>query len=141
MLIYGMQDVYKRQHIYQISEALQKNEFVCIHADRFIEGNRTVKMDFLGKAADFPVGPFVLAARLQVPVSFVFALKESKLHYHFYASQPKVYSSGERNKQHESMMTEMCIRDSRYAGHSVYSNVHRGRKSDLVVSDVSPQHS
>lgn len=93
-------------HIYQISEALQQNEFVCIHADRFVEGNRTVKMDFMGKAADFPVGPFVLAARLQVPVSFVFALKESKLHYHFYASRPKVYPVGKRKMQHESMMVD-----------------------------------
>jgi predicted LPLAT superfamily acyltransferase len=93
-------------HIYEISEALQNNEFVCMHADRFIEGNRTVKKDFLGAAAHFPVGPFVLAATLQVAVSFVFALKESKLHYHFYASPPKVYPVGERKMQHESMMVD-----------------------------------
>ena len=29
-------------HIYEISEALKNNELVCMHADRFIEGNKTI---------------------------------------------------------------------------------------------------
>ncbi len=93
-------------HIYQISEALQKNEFVCIHADRFVEGTRTLKRDFLGKPASFPLGPFILAARLRVPVSFVFALKESKLHYHFFASRPKVYAALDIKTQPEEMLSD-----------------------------------
>jgi len=93
-------------HIYKISEALQNNEFVCMHADRFVEGNRTVKRKFLGKPADFPVGPFLLAARLKVPVAFVFALKESKLHYHFFTCRPKTYDHLEKKVQHEVMMSD-----------------------------------
>lgn len=93
-------------HIYKISDALQNNEFVCMHADRFIEGNRTAKHRFLGKQASFPLGPFVLATKLQVPVSFVFALKESNLHYHFFASTPKVYAGKENKNQVEEMMSD-----------------------------------
>ncbi|HMK05652.1 MAG TPA: hypothetical protein VK489_15730 [Ferruginibacter sp.] len=80
-------------HIYAISEAFNKNELVCMHADRFLEGNKTVTCDFLGEQARFPLGPFLLAATFKVPVSFVFAVKESKLHYHFFASTIKEYNN------------------------------------------------
>lgn len=93
-------------HIYEINDAIRNNEFVCMHADRFVEGNRIVKKEFLGKEAPFPFGPFVLATRLEVPVSFVFAMKESKLHYHFYASKPKVYFSKDRKMATEEMLND-----------------------------------
>jgi predicted LPLAT superfamily acyltransferase len=79
-------------HIYAISDAFSNNELVCIHADRFIEGNKTLTSEFLGQKARFPMGPFVLAAQFKVPVSFVFAMKESNLHYHFFASEIKDYA-------------------------------------------------
>lgn len=83
-------------HIFEISEALRNNELVCMHADRFIEGNKTITGKFLGSEAKFPLGPFLLAARFKVPVSFVFAMKESNFHYHFFASAPKNYLHLER---------------------------------------------
>lgn len=85
-------------HIYAIHEALSNNEMVCMHADRFIEGNKTITASFLGKDARFPMGPFVLAAKFKVPVSFVFAMKESNLHYHFFSSEIKDYSAVEKDK-------------------------------------------
>ena len=78
-------------HIYAIQEALQQNEFVCMHADRFMEGNKTISAILLNKPARFPAGPFLLANAFRVPVSFVFAMKETAVHYHFYASPPKIY--------------------------------------------------
>ncbi len=73
-------------HVYTIGDALQKNEIVCLHADRFLEGNKTLTYPFLGKDALFPAGPFAIAATFKVPVSFVFAFKESSTHYHLYGS-------------------------------------------------------
>ena len=78
-------------HIYEMSAALRRNELICIHADRFVTGNRTIEHDFLGKNAHFPLGPFVLASKLRAPVCFVFALKHSKYQYHFYGYPPKTY--------------------------------------------------
>lgn len=78
-------------HIYEIAAALNRNELICIHADRFVAGNRTIQSDFLGQAAPFPLGPFALASKLKAPVCFVFALKKSKFEYHFYGFPPKVY--------------------------------------------------
>lgn len=78
-------------HIYAIHEALKNNELVCMHADRFVEGNRTITSFFLSKEARFPLGPFILAAQLRVPICYVFALKEGRTHYHFFSSPIKVY--------------------------------------------------
>lgn len=73
-------------HVYAMGEALQNNELICLHADRFLEGNKTVKQVFLGEEASFPLGPFILAASFRAPVSLVFAFKESRSHYHFFGS-------------------------------------------------------
>ncbi len=96
-------------HIYQISEALKSNELVCMHADRFLEGNKTFSANFLGEKARFPMGPFVLAATFKVPVSYVFAVKESNRHYHFFASSIKNYEQVEK----ETVMQEMLLEFAR----------------------------
>ncbi|HEX2684113.1 MAG TPA: lipid A biosynthesis acyltransferase [Ferruginibacter sp.] len=105
-------------HIYAISDAFSKNELVCMHADRFIEGNKTLNAKFLGEEARFPMGPFLLASKFKVPVSFVFALKESKLHYHFFASPIKDYSAVDRNFVMQEMLNdfagEMEVKVKRY---------------------------
>ncbi len=73
-------------HLLEIKQALSNHEIVAMHGDRFIEGNKTMNIDFMGKPASFPIGPIHMAAKFNVPVSFVFALKESRSHYHFYAT-------------------------------------------------------
>jgi predicted LPLAT superfamily acyltransferase len=78
-------------HIYEINKAFQEKQIVCIHGDRFVEGSKTVTSEFLGSNAKFPSGPFYMAMKFNVPVSFVFAMKESKNSYHFYASPPEFY--------------------------------------------------
>ncbi len=93
-------------HIYQISDAFKNNELVCMHADRFIEGNKTLASDFLGEKARFPLGPFLLAYKFKVPVSFVFAMKESSLHYHFFASDIKEYHHAEKEVALQEMLRD-----------------------------------
>ncbi|HTH56376.1 MAG TPA: hypothetical protein VL728_10040 [Cyclobacteriaceae bacterium] len=73
-------------HVYEIGQALQNNELVCMHADRFVEGAKTFSKDFLGSPALFPQGPFAIASSFNVPVSFVYAFKETSTHYHFFGS-------------------------------------------------------
>ena len=69
-----------------------KNEFICVHGDRFIEGAETIELDFLGKKAKFPKGPFVIATRFGAPVTFNFVIKTGKQSYQFSATAPKLYS-------------------------------------------------
>jgi predicted LPLAT superfamily acyltransferase len=93
-------------HIYAISDAFSRNELVCMHADRFIEGNKTLTAGFLGEKARFPLGPFLLASTFKVPVSYVFAVKESKMHYHFFASEIKEYAGPVKEVVMEEMLTD-----------------------------------
>lgn len=78
-------------HIFEISRVFENKEFLCLHGDRFLDGSRTQSIDFLGHTAQFPIGPFLLAAKFNIPVSFVFAMKDSPSKYHFYASEPRLY--------------------------------------------------
>lgn len=93
-------------HIYKISEALSNNELICMHADRFLEGNKTITADFLGKPARFPIGPFLLASTFKVPVTYVFAVKESKLHYHLFSSPIIDYSTFAKKETTGQMLAD-----------------------------------
>ena len=75
-------------HIISIRNALVNNEFVAIHADRYLEGAKYIEMDFLGRKAKFPYGPFVIASKFNAPVTFVFAAKDGKYSYHLSATKP-----------------------------------------------------
>lgn len=82
-------------HIYEIHKALSNNELVCLHGDRFVEKDNNIQnVNFMGKNAYFPLGPFLLAAVMKAPVSFVYAIKKNRDFYHFTASIPKIYKDG-----------------------------------------------
>lgn len=72
-------------HLVAIKQAFERNEIVALHGDRFAEGQRTAQREFFGRQASFPLGPFLLSSKLQVPTLYVFCMKQSSLKYHFYA--------------------------------------------------------
>jgi len=71
-------------HIFEIHSALNTNGLVCFTGDRYFEGTRFLSEEFLGAEAKFPAGPFLLSARLNVPVAFVYVMKETRKQYHLY---------------------------------------------------------
>jgi predicted LPLAT superfamily acyltransferase len=75
-------------HMIELHNAFSRNELVVMHGDRFRDNSKTIEVRFLGKKAEFPAGPFIMAAKFGVPVTFVFAVKESSTHYHFFATDP-----------------------------------------------------
>lgn len=75
-------------HIFKINNALSNNEFVAIHADRYMEGAKYIEVDFFKKPAKFPLGPFIIASKFQAPVTFVYAFKETNYHYALSATKP-----------------------------------------------------
>lgn len=74
-------------HIFDINNALANNELICFTGDRYFQGTKCLTESLLGKEANFPAGPFLIASRLKVPVVFVYVMKESNLHYHLYARE------------------------------------------------------
>jgi predicted LPLAT superfamily acyltransferase len=97
-------------HLVEIKKALDNKELIVLHGDRFMPGSKTITAEFLGSPAKFPEGPFYLAARFGVPVSYAFAMKESPRHYHFYASPVKIYSS-EKNRQMDVEVPQQMLGD------------------------------
>jgi predicted LPLAT superfamily acyltransferase len=100
-------------HIFEISEALKNHEIVCMHGDRFMPGSKTIQCDLLGMKAYLPSGPFYLAMKYNVPVSYVFAMKEKSRHYHFYATPPRYYeqqtSQFKRDDVLKAMITDYLM--------------------------------
>lgn len=94
-------------HLFLIEQALERNEFVVMHGDRYTEGANTVRLNFMGKQAQFPSGPIYLASKKGVPVSFVYTLKEGKTHYHFYATPGKIYPYPARIKSRKEEIRGM----------------------------------
>ncbi|MCF2488994.1 lysophospholipid acyltransferase family protein [Dyadobacter sp. CY347] len=75
-------------HIISIRNALINNEFVAIHSDRYLDGAKFIELDFFGRKAKFPYGPFIIASKFDAPVTFVFAAKDGKYSYHLSATLP-----------------------------------------------------
>ena len=96
-------------HIYEINEALKNKEFICIHGDRFVSKEQTFGLNFLGADARFPVGVFSIPLIYNVPVTFVFAVKESSSQYHFFATEPKYYSRENSQKQRKELAKEIAV--------------------------------
>lgn len=73
-------------HILKIDSVLKDKGIIAMHGDRFMTNATFEEVEFLGKKAKFPTGPFHLAAKYSVPFTFASAFKEGKTHYHFFAA-------------------------------------------------------
>lgn len=69
----------------QLSEKVDKGEFVAIAADRIPISNpeATIECDFLGSTAQFPTGIYVLASLLSVAIVMIVCIKEDE-NYNIY---------------------------------------------------------
>ncbi len=93
-------------HLFEIRKALSEGRLIAMHGDRFVEGNDVYRVRFLGKEANFPVGPYHLAAKFNVPLLFVYAVKETRFHYRFHAEPPMMLSCpGNLEKRKEVIRT------------------------------------
>lgn len=68
-----------------VRQKLEDGEMVAILADRVGLNEKYVKVDFMGKPAYFPTGPFLLASIFKCPVYLVFGLYFEPNRYETYA--------------------------------------------------------
>ena len=78
-------------YLFDLINAFRNKEVICLHGDRFLEGSKVAEIDFFSKKADFPIGPFALAKKFKVPVSFTFVMKTGMTEYSFYATEGRIY--------------------------------------------------
>lgn len=76
-------------HLIEINAAIKRGELVAMHADRMLDGAKSFTLPFMNGKADFPIGPFMLANKFKVPITFVYAVKTSSKHYALSATLPK----------------------------------------------------
>lgn len=72
-----------------ITAALRRGELVCIQGDRYMHEDRVMTATFMGREAEFPEGPFVLASKMKCPVVFYFAMRGKGRHYRFVFRTPE----------------------------------------------------
>ncbi len=88
-------------HIFDINNAIRNGDLVCFTGDRYMHGSKILSESLLNKEANFPAGPFLLASRLNVPVLFVYVMKERNKHYHLYARRANV-----KNRDAQALLKE-----------------------------------
>jgi predicted LPLAT superfamily acyltransferase len=88
-------------HLYEIAEALSRGEFVCLHADRYMDNSKLVYHNFLNEKAPFSQSIFRLCTMFDIPVTFVYAFRLKFRRYHFHATKPKIYSGTKESKLQE----------------------------------------
>lgn len=72
---------YDGSHIFQLANAMNNNEVVCLHGDRFLKDTKSLKAAFFGKTANFAYGPFFLAEKFKANVGFVSLVKSGRKKY------------------------------------------------------------
>ena len=67
------------ESVISMQSMVEAGEWIALVADRtsVSRTGRSMSCDFLGEPAEFPEGPFILAALLNCPVYFVFCLKNN----------------------------------------------------------------
>lgn len=74
-------------HIFRINEALSNNEIVSIPGDRIFGSPRTLKCNFLGATAPFPLGPFSIAAGREIPVLCINVMRTGYKRYQIHIDE------------------------------------------------------
>ena len=85
-----------------------RKEYVCFQGDRYLNADKLLTCKFMGHEAHFPIGPFLLASRMKVPVVFYFAMREAKQTYHFHFILAEQVS-GSKEKRAEQLLLEQYV--------------------------------
>lgn len=88
-------------HVFQIMKVLEGGEYVCFQGDRYLNAEKLLTCRFMGEDTQFPLGPFLLAAKMHVPVVFYFAMREGHKTYrfHFFVLEQLPAEKGKRPEQ------------------------------------------
>ena len=86
-------------HLFEIDEALSRGDIISFPTDRHIEGARCVLIDFLGKTAKFPQGPFSVATMRGVDALAVNVMKDGLKSYKIYLTPLSYDKTASRKDQ------------------------------------------
>ena len=100
--------------VVEVVKALRNGDLVTISGDRlFSEKQRSIAVDFLGRACRVPIGPYVLAGLTGAPLVPAFGLREGRLRYRFVALPPRRVDFSNREGRDAAMAAaaQSCFDD------------------------------
>ena len=74
-------------HIYAINSALERGEIISMPGDRKLGSQKQFRCRFFDGHANFPMGPYLLAASKEVPLVSIFVLKEGVKRYRIFVEE------------------------------------------------------
>lgn len=74
-------------HLFTANRALMEGNIVGMPGDRLFGSQKSVRCDFLGAPAQFPLGPFALAVQRDVAMLSIFVMKESAKRYRIFVER------------------------------------------------------
>lgn len=83
----------------QVKEQINEGALIGVLADRSLDDTGNVRVNFLGSDANFPTGPFRLAAMLQHPVYFMTGVFEGGNRYSVHLESIADFSIAAENKE------------------------------------------
>lgn len=95
-------------HLFVLNEALANNEIVSMPADRVFGSPRTIKIDFLGAQAEFPLGPFSVATMRGLDVLAVNVVKTSARAYKIVV-EPLLYDHNAPKKEQQRQLAQSYV--------------------------------
>jgi len=93
----------RMESMLEARDKLDHGYLVGMLADRGLDGDFAVDCDFLGKTAQFPLGPFRMAAMLQRPVFFMAGLYLGGNRYQIHFEQLADFSDTSRSEREAAM--------------------------------------
>ncbi|HUP45004.1 MAG TPA: lysophospholipid acyltransferase family protein [Thermoanaerobaculia bacterium] len=85
----------------ELLHAIGRGELVAIQADRVTPGIGRLTVDFFGRPAPMPTGPFALAMAARVPIYPVFIVRSGRRRYILQACPPIVVERRSRNREED----------------------------------------
>lgn len=70
--------------IFRVQQAIESGQMVGILGDRVHDGERAVPVEFMGRRAELPAGPLLIASALKAPVVMFFGLYRGGNRYDIY---------------------------------------------------------
>lgn len=77
-------------HIFALNNALQNGDIVSMPGDRLFGSTKGLPCTFMGRKAQLPVGPFMMALQRNVSMVMLYVMKEKAYHYHVYVQEIRV---------------------------------------------------
>lgn len=107
--------------ILELKRLLETNRLVGVMADRVSGGQRTQRVDFLGDGAEFPLGPWLMAALLEKPVILCFGIFLGGNRYRVSCERLMLEPSGRAKDKAEKALLQYVERLEHYVGQAPFN--------------------